>query len=120
MSGCSTSKSTASSANGASAPAAEKTQAQTHKTKIAPEQSFPKVLHHHNQKQSDQHAELDEEEMERQRKYSASEPLLPEAINLIQSELHRCDKFSLPHVFVVFGASVSYFVIFALKTMKKC
>jgi hypothetical protein len=46
------------------------------------------------------------DEMERQRKYSASEPLLPEAINLIQTELHKYDKFNLPHVFVVFGASV--------------
>ncbi|KAI6224756.1 Glucose-6-phosphate 1-dehydrogenase [Aphelenchoides besseyi] len=49
--------------------------------------------------------QLDDEEMERQRTYSASEPLLPEAIDLIQKELHRHDKFALPHVFVVFGAS---------------
>lgn len=49
--------------------------------------------------------------LERSRRTSASEPLLPETIefikeNLIQSNYH----FELPHVFVVFGASVGIFL----------
>ncbi|CAD5226688.1 unnamed protein product [Bursaphelenchus xylophilus] len=45
------------------------------------------------------------EDMERQRRISASEPLLPEAISLIQEDLRKTETFQLPHVFVVFGAS---------------
>lgn len=52
---------------------------------------------------------LTAEEMERQRRVSASEPLLPQAISLIQEDLRKCVTYKLPHVFVVFGASVSTF-----------
>lgn len=64
---------------------------------------------------STDYQELDEDEMERLRRYSESEPLLPEAIHLIQTELHKYDKFSLPHVFVVFGASVHSNIVLNFK-----
>ena len=47
------------------------------------------------------------------RKYSVSEPLLPEAVDLIQKELQRHGVDERAHVFVVFGASVRLVCFFA-------
>jgi hypothetical protein len=75
MSGSSTSKSTTNDSG--SAPA-------THKSnyKIAPQQQS--LLNVSYLSQTNTNSALNEDEMERHRKYSASEPLLPEAIHLIQ------------------------------------
>jgi len=103
MSDCNTSNSAATPSNGSSHLT---NTAHKSNNKIAPNDqqssALLKVPHNNSSVPSNQE---EEDEMDRQRKYSASEPLLPEAINLIQTELHKYDKFSLPHVFVVFGAS---------------
>jgi hypothetical protein len=47
------------------------------------------------------------------RAFSSSEPLLPETIKLIKENLEKYGQvhFELPHIFVVFGASVKEIIL---------
>jgi hypothetical protein len=57
------------------------------------------------------------------RKFSPSEPLLPQTIAFIRSSLHRHAEYQyeqLPNVFVVFGASVSFCSISTKKNYFFC
>lgn len=62
-----------------------------------------------------------EKKDERSRYNSASDPLLPETIQFIKKNLQQSNyNFEIPHVFVVFGASVGLFLINFILNIKKC